>query len=60
MYELNRFLSSCGTHILAGIVLLDGNNTLLVSYGSQDKDGYITEMDLSGLLQTLEVVNECD
>ncbi len=40
-------------------MLLDGNNTLLVSFGSQDKDGYIMKLDLAGLLQTMAVVNDC-
>lgn len=56
------FCAFTGLHCLffSGIVLLDGNNTLLVSYGSQDKDGYISEMDLSGLLQSMEIVSECE
>lgn len=40
-------------------IVQTGNNTLLVSFGHQDKDGYVMEMDIDGLLVTMEVVHEC-
>jgi hypothetical protein len=43
-------------HSDLGIVLVDGNNTLLVSFGSQDKDGYVMTVDLQGLLDSLTIV----
>lgn len=42
-----------------GIVLLEDQETLLVSFGSQDKDGYVLKMSLTGLLASMTEVQDC-
>ena len=42
-------------------LVMDPNNSsqILLSFGHQDREGIIAEIDLKGLLSTLHFVNDC-